>query len=82
MFHDVQARLNFEQHKKKFTCEALVVVALKKKLKTFNHFFQTFSRNYSNFCTNPVNFINNTIYKQVEYDHQLKNMKSLLAGCY
>ena len=78
----MQVKLNFNQHKKNFTCEALVVVALKKKLKTFNHFFKTFSKNYSKLCKNPVN----SYYKQYNlyvggiYDRQLKKMKGLLAG--
>ena len=64
LFNDMQVKLNFNQHKKNFTCEALVVVALKKKLKTFNHFFKTFSKNYSNSVkTLLILIINNTIYK-------------------
>ena len=57
----MQVKLNFNQHKKIFSCEALVV-ALKKKLKTFNHFFKTFSKNYSKLCKNPVT--GNSYYKQ------------------
>ena len=64
VFHDMQVKLNFNQHKKNFTCEALVVVALKKKLKTFNHFSRLFQKIIQNSVkTLLILIINNTIYK-------------------